>query len=567
MASGKKGKKTKGKTLALTDFLQETTGSIPIQPIRKATFNWAEEVEDNDGYEAKKPVNVVLPTAPKASRDFDDVSDKVPKDPPFVAYLSNLPYDVDEDEIADFFKDMRIANMRIPKDDRTGESKSKGYGYVEFEDRESLLEALVLRDPTLKSRRMRIEVASNTENDRRRGGRMDMGRGGEGRSDAFGDWRSGGRAPDASERDGGDRRQGGFGRDREGGGGGPFTRDNMRGGESDRGSFTRDNMRGGDSDRGAFTRDNMRSGDRDGGDRGGFSRDNRGGGGFSERGDREGNRSDDRPGAWRDGPSRDQDRDRGSSFNRDRGNYRDSDRGGRFDDREDRRGGGFGPRRYEGDRERDRDRDDGFRRGGGGGGGGGGGAREDAPPSETRERPRLVLAPRTKPVDRPPTTDPVSQTDAPPTASTGGGAWGAAPAAATPSASIFGNARPVDTSQRDREIEEKLERPREEGSRERERGHYADDKKSIDRSSRPPRRIDDQPSHSNRQNRDNRSSSRKDVDDVKPVSRNEEKSPDDKPKREEKRHDKDMPKLADPEPPNFAANNKFAFLQTDDNSD
>lgn len=43
---GKKGKKTKGKTLALTEFLQETTGSIPVQPIRKSTTNWADEVED-----------------------------------------------------------------------------------------------------------------------------------------------------------------------------------------------------------------------------------------------------------------------------------------------------------------------------------------------------------------------------------------------------------------------------------------------------------------------------------------------------------------------------------------
>lgn len=38
--------------------------------------------------------------------------------------------------------------MRIPKGDRNtdGPSRTKGYGYVEFEDRESLLDALVLRD-------------------------------------------------------------------------------------------------------------------------------------------------------------------------------------------------------------------------------------------------------------------------------------------------------------------------------------------------------------------------------------------------------------------------------------
>lgn len=62
-----------------------------------------------DGFDARKPVNVVLPTAPKASRDYDDFSEKVPKDPPYIAYLSNLPYDVDEDEIAAFFKNMRVS--------------------------------------------------------------------------------------------------------------------------------------------------------------------------------------------------------------------------------------------------------------------------------------------------------------------------------------------------------------------------------------------------------------------------------------------------------------------------
>lgn len=37
--------------------------------------------------------------------------------------------------------------MRIPKDDRPGETpKLRGFGYVEFEDRESLLCALAIPD-------------------------------------------------------------------------------------------------------------------------------------------------------------------------------------------------------------------------------------------------------------------------------------------------------------------------------------------------------------------------------------------------------------------------------------
>lgn len=32
-------------------------------------------------------------------------------------------------------------------------------------------------------------------------------------------------------------------------------------------------------------------------------------------------------------------------------------------------------------------------------------------------------------------------------------------------------------------------------------------------------------------------------------------------------HFREMPKMTEKEPPNFAASNKFAFLQTEDNSD
>lgn len=53
-------------------------------------------------------------------------------------------------------------------------------------------------------------------------------------------------------------------------------------------------------------------------------------------------------------------------------------------------------------------------------------------PAEPRERPKLVLAPRTKPIENVPVKESV------------------------PSSAIFGNAKPVDTTQREKEIEEKL---------------------------------------------------------------------------------------------------------------
>lgn len=63
-----------------------------------------------DNYDSSrgKQQAVILPTAPKAARGIDDYSDKIPQHGPFIAYLSNLPYDVDEDEIAEFFGDLKV---------------------------------------------------------------------------------------------------------------------------------------------------------------------------------------------------------------------------------------------------------------------------------------------------------------------------------------------------------------------------------------------------------------------------------------------------------------------------
>ncbi|XP_076250153.1 eukaryotic translation initiation factor 4B-like isoform X2 [Rhynchophorus ferrugineus] len=447
MASGKKGKKIKGKTLALTDFLQETTGSLPSQPIRKSTASWAEEVDSADL--SSTFINVVLPTAPKASRDYDDIASKVPKEPPFIAYLSNLPYDIDEDEIATFFKNMRISNMRIPKNDRPGDShKLKGYGYVEFEDRESLMNALIIPDMTLKNRRIRIEVATNTENDRRRGG--PGGRMGIsdrlGSTDTSGDWRSTNRPEPVEDRRG-------------------FNRDNMRdgGGFKDReGGFTRD-----------FTRDRDSTITR--------------------------NRDQDNT-SWRDDR---QNRDSGFS----RPSYRD-DRGGfrRFDDKDDRNGFHRGGSRVE------RDKED-----------------SEQPNSEPRQRPKLKLAPRTKPIQQQPVTEAPKPVG---------------------SASIFGNAKPVDTTERDREIEEKLRQQQERlvGENKDKKVEHKDrsgdnstERKPMERArptARPDNKDRDRP-----EDREARSEDRKGDDDQQrsPPSKNDNRSPDDRrklekpPKREEKR--------------------------------
>ncbi|XP_044262114.1 eukaryotic translation initiation factor 4B-like [Tribolium madens] len=469
MASGKKGKKNKGKTLALSDFLQETPGPVATMPIRKSTMNWADEVEDNhDVYDPRSAkASVVLPTAPKASRDFDDIIDKVPQDPPYIAYLTNLPYDVDEDEIAAFFKNLKISHMRIPKDERPGEApRLKGFGYVEFEDRESLLNALVIPDTTIKNRRIRIDVASDYDNDKRRSGRMDMNRDRSGRSDmsSFGDWRSGPRQENT------DMERRGFSRDRE--------RDDSSGAWRE-GRSSREPERGG-----------------------GFTRSDR----FRE------------------------ERDQDFSRSRDDKNFMRRDYG----DRGSRNGGGFtrGPPP----------------------------PREEETPNEPRQRPKLVLIPRTKPVEN-------------------------EPEKAVSHAAIFGNAKPVDTSARERQIEERLAKdsevapPRRDVSKERkEDRENVGQKEKREKAPETEKKIVEKektPSHKEKsdlngvidksqQQKRNGDHEKKDA-----VKIDSDKHKPETKKREEKKEkiEKEMPKLKKADPPNFVASNKFAYLQTEDSSD
>lgn len=51
---------------------------------------------------------VILPTAPRAARGPGIDEENIPTNPPYVAYISNLPYDVDEADLADFFADMKV---------------------------------------------------------------------------------------------------------------------------------------------------------------------------------------------------------------------------------------------------------------------------------------------------------------------------------------------------------------------------------------------------------------------------------------------------------------------------
>lgn len=423
--------------MALTDFLAD--GSSNQAP--PAKIDWAAEMDSNDmedlDMDFLKPRidRSKLPTAPKSARGPDVDMNQVPSEPPFTAFIGNLAYETTEDNIADFFKKLQVLNVRLPED----RGRLRGFGYVEFADRQNLLDALNMNEENMMGRKVRVDLADqHQQNENKKSGGYDRQTSGD-PDRAEGNWR----APPKSFDD--------------------FDRGPTRGGYDDRGP-----QRGGFDDRGS--------------QRGGF--DDRGPqrGGFDDRGPPRGS-YDDR------GPSRGFD-DRGPSrgFD-DRGPTRG---GGRYDDRGPSRGyddqgprGGYGRDRYD-DRGPPRDRYDDRRQGYNDRGGrdynrfedrgpprerydnrgppvddsgrrpfGSGYNRDDrqgsradrqSPPRETpSERPRLNLKPRTKaPEER-------QTTDKPPVRKT--------------SANIFGDAKPVDTAAKEREIEERLRRGRDDESR------------------------------------------------------------------------------------------------------
>ncbi|KAH7952547.1 hypothetical protein HPB52_023982 [Rhipicephalus sanguineus] len=327
----------------------------------------------------KRDEKIILPTAPKAARGPDVDLSKVPNRPPYTVYLGNLPYDVCDEDVIKFFRGLKVSSVRLPREsgDR---GRMRGFGYAEFPDRSTLLEALGYNNENLKSRSIKVSLAEEHDNEGRERGNRDIGR-----SDRSlgGDWR-------AMSRDDGDddrRESSSFG--------------GSRGYDDDGGyrrpGFGRDSDRdGGDFGRDRFSRDRPRGfGDRDQGFDRGFERRGGGLGGY------------DRP------RDRDYDRDRGFGGGG-RREYGSSFR----DDRDD---------RFSRDDRDDRDQD-----------------------SAPRERKKLQLKPRSVPVEATKEAAAVPKAPEP------------APKA---SSAIFGGARPVDTAAREREIEARLARQREEEER------------------------------------------------------------------------------------------------------
>ncbi|XP_050068077.1 eukaryotic translation initiation factor 4B isoform X2 [Anopheles maculipalpis] len=377
--SGKKGKKTKkNNKLSLGEFLTDGNTAVlnQVQVAVPVKLDWGDDGDDDDDDRVVRTQVIALPTAPRASRILND--DSIPQNPPYSIYVSNLPYDINENDLYDIFENVEIVSMTLPRDD-SETWRLRGFGNIEFATRNDLMAVLAMPEPMVRNRRIRIGLMNENESKRRNNRYDNFSSGDSDRPSSGGNWRD---RPESASRPMMDRD-----RDRDGGGG-------MR-----------------------------RPYSSGGGDRYGRDRDDR-----------------ERPSA-------------GDSGNN---NWRSGDRPVPQSPRT--------TRNYD----RDRDSGNGFRRapdgrGPLGNGGGGGGMRRE--PEVPMERPKLVLQPRTLPLPELPKPRPIESDDE--TDRNEGNAKHEEPAVAdeppkpkptpVPAAKVFGDAKPVDTAAREREIEERLQ--------------------------------------------------------------------------------------------------------------
>lgn len=73
------------------------------------------------------------------------------------AYVGNLSWNIAEKDLRDFFKSSRITSIRFAIDKRTGDSR--GFCHVDFEDDESLENAVRMNQSELRGRPVKIAYA------------------------------------------------------------------------------------------------------------------------------------------------------------------------------------------------------------------------------------------------------------------------------------------------------------------------------------------------------------------------------------------------------------------------
>ncbi|CAF1124595.1 unnamed protein product [Didymodactylos carnosus] len=163
MATSKKKEKKK-QPVPLNVFLANNAenNSVPkLVTVKKET--WSDIVDQGEA-----DVEIVdisrLPTAPRGSTEVD--LSEVPKDPPFTVHVGNLSFEIGDDSLKKIFGDLQPKSARVIKEG----NRSRGSGFVEFETRDALIEALKRNDKEYFSRKIRVSLSEKNDQADGRGG-------------------------------------------------------------------------------------------------------------------------------------------------------------------------------------------------------------------------------------------------------------------------------------------------------------------------------------------------------------------------------------------------------------
>jgi translation initiation factor 4H len=91
----------------------------------------------------------------------------LPTEPPFLAFVGNLPQGVVQGDVIQIFSKLTVKNVRLVKDKET--DQFKGFCYVEFETLQELEEAVSLDGRIVLDNNpqpLRIDIAEQKKNDR-----------------------------------------------------------------------------------------------------------------------------------------------------------------------------------------------------------------------------------------------------------------------------------------------------------------------------------------------------------------------------------------------------------------
>lgn len=156
----------KKQVLHLSQFLGD---AAPVTPVAPPV--WSDDCPTDLSIPAKSTYDgpsidrvdiSSLPSAPRAQREGSFDPSKVPRNPPFTAYVGNLPFDTEDDDVDKMFARNTVKEVRLLKDKETGHFK--GFGYVEFETAEGLIEALKMNEKMIRGRPIKIDVATTAGN-------------------------------------------------------------------------------------------------------------------------------------------------------------------------------------------------------------------------------------------------------------------------------------------------------------------------------------------------------------------------------------------------------------------